>query len=107
MTDELDPMESQKRADRLFREQSERSMQGVSWSPPPPKPPPATEWERLLLQADALDREARGYIGCSWTGDRHPSSGLRAQAASLRRAAAILKASMAQAAPVPDKGQHE
>jgi hypothetical protein len=91
MMEKIDPAESQRRADEAFREASERSMRGVSWTPSPPPPPPATEWERLLAQADALDRQARGYIGCTWVGDRHPSSGLREQAAALRRAAAVLK----------------
>lgn len=99
-----DPMESQRKADEAFRQATERSRQGVSWSPPPPKPRPAKAWERMVEQADALDREARGYIGCTWTGDRHPSAGLREQAAQLRHAAAILKA---QEEARSDKAQSE
>lgn len=54
------------------------------------KPKYASEFERLMVEADALDREAEMLEGTCWVGDTSPSMARKMQAAEKRRHAMLI-----------------
>jgi len=51
---------------------------------------PETEVERLIREADELDRQAEHMKGCSWMGDEPPWAHLQREAGDKRRLAGLL-----------------
>lgn len=62
-----------------------------SWTYEKPEPFKGTKAERLDLEAEDLDRQAKQLEGCSWVGDISPSEACRRKAADKREYAMLLR----------------